>query len=157
MKQRTPQSINASIMKQIKSGDVQMKPKMYYSALATASAGIVLFSGLATAYLLSIVFYWIRIETADTMAWGARANLNESLSSFPWWAVLVSVALIVIAVLITRRHGRMYKHKTSSIAVVVVAVSLLAGLGFSLLGVGTPHYPSQGSAPGQGQAQYWRK
>lgn len=157
MKQRTPQSINASIMKQIKSGDVQMKPKMYYSALAAASAGIVLFAGLATAYLLSIVFFWIRIETADTMAWGARANLNESLSSFPWWAVLVSVALIVIAVLITRRHGRMYKHKTSSIAVVVVAVSLLAGLGFSLFGVGTPHSPNQGSAPGQGQAQYWRK
>ena len=157
MKQRTPQSINASIMKQIKSGDVQMKPRMYYSALATASAGIVLFAGLATAYLLSIVFFWIRIETADTMARGARANLDESVSSFPWWAVLVSVTLIVIAVLITRRHGRMYKHKTSSIAVVVVAVSLLAGLGFSLLGVGTPHSSNQGSAPGQGQAQNWRK
>lgn len=155
MKTRTPDNISSSVMDQIKSGKVHMKPRAYYVALSIASLGAVVLAGITLAYLSSIMFFWVRIQTADTMAWGARANLSESIASFPWWAALLSLALIIVAVVLVRRHGRMYQHKTSTIAAVLVVGSLLLGLGLSLLDIGAPHTPSQpganGRGPGQGQ------
>lgn len=155
MKSRTPDTISSSVMEQIKSGKVHMKPRAYYVALSIASIGAVVLAGITLAYLSSIMFFWIRIQTADTMAWGARANLSESIASFPWWTALLSLLLIIVAVMLVRRHGRMYQHKTSTIATILVVGSLLLGLGLSLVDIGAPHMPAQpganGRGPGQGQ------
>ena len=128
MNDRNQDTISASVMDQIKSGKVRMKPRAYYVALSVASVGAVILAGISIAYLSSIMFYWIRIQTADTMAWGARANLNESIASFPWWAALI-----------------------------VIVSSILLGFGLSLFDVGTSHTPNQQNYRGQGQGQYWRE
>ena len=157
MNDQNPDTISASVMDQIKSGKVRMKPRAYYTALSVASVGAVVMAGISLAYLSSIMFYWIRIQTADTMAWGARANLNESIASFPWWAAVLSFALLIVVVSLVRQHGRMYRHKTSTIAVILVVCSLLVGFGLSLLDIGSPHTPNQQNPRGQGQGQYWRQ
>ena len=157
MNDRNQDTISASVMDQIKSGKVRMKPRAYYVALSVASVGAVILAGISIAYLSSIMFYWIRIQTADTMAWGARANLNESIASFPWWAALLSLALLEVAVFLVRRHGRMYRHKTTTIATIVIVSSILLGFGLSLFDVGTSHTPNQQNYRGQGQGQYWRE
>lgn len=157
MKDHSPDTISASVMDQIKSGNVRMKPRAYYVALSIVSVAAVILAGVSIAYLSSIMFYWFRIQTADTMAWGARANLNESIASFPWWAVLLSLGMLAVAVLLVRSHGHMYKHKTSTIAVIVIVSSLLLGFSLSLFDVGKSHMPNQQNSRGQGQGQYWRQ
>jgi hypothetical protein len=90
----------------------------------------------------------VRIQTANTMAWGAREHLSEAIASFPWWALIVSLMLLVAAILLVRRQGRMYRHKTRTIALAIVSCSLLLGLGLSSLNIGQSHTPGQ---PNQGQ------
>lgn len=157
MKSRTPDTISSSVMDQIKSGKVHMKPRVYYVALSVASIGAVLLAGITLAYLSSIMFFWVRIQTADTMAWGARANLSESIASFPWWTALLSIALLAVAVFLVRRHGRMYRHKTSTIAVILIVCSLLLGFILSLLDVGNSHTPNIPNGRGQGQGSGERR
>ena len=82
MRKQTSTDIKASVMDQIKSGKVHMKPRPYYTLLGLTSVGAVVLAGVAIAYLSSIVFLWFRILAADTMAYGARANLSESIATF---------------------------------------------------------------------------
>lgn len=160
MKEQAPSDISKSVMDQIHSGQVRMKPRLYYTLLGVFSLGAIIASGLSVAYLASIVFFWVRIQTADTMAWGARAHLNDALQSFPWWAVALAVMLFSLAVYLARRHGRLYRHKTSTIAAVIMLCSIVVGVGMSYAGIGSIHGSHRPNGQGQ-QSQHhnggWRQ
>jgi len=139
-------------MEQIKHGNVTMRSRASFTFALIASITAVILAGFATAYLFSIATFWVRIQTATTMAWGARANLNEALVSFPWWIIPVALALLAAAIWLIRRQGRMYRYKTSLIALALVVLSLAAGVGMSFVGVGESHAPGAQTQHGQG----WR-
>lgn len=156
MSRQATTPIGESVMNQIKSGKVHMKPRAYYILLGAISIGTIILASVSVAYFWSIMFFWARIQTADTMAWGARENLSETIASFPWWALIVSIILLVAAILLVRHQGHMYRHKTRTIALAIVGCALLLGLGLSSLSIGqshTPRQPSQSQGPGYHQLQ----
>ncbi len=139
MKQK--HSVSNTVMAQIKTGQLQMKPRRYYTLLTLVSVMSVGLASLVSAYLFSMLFYWVRIHTADTPAWGARARLSESLASFPWWALGLALLLVSFTVWLVRRHGRMYRHRTVTLGLAMLALSLLFGFVLSYLNIGRPHTP----------------
>ena len=150
---KSKSSISKDVMSQIKHGKVRMKPKLYHVLLGITTIGSVIATGFTIAYLSSIMFFWVRVQTAGTMAWGARANLEESIASFPWWALLLAVILLVVAIYLVRDQGRLYKHKAGTIAVVIVMSSIILGLIFSMFDIGKNHVPNTRpnfDPPGQG-------
>lgn len=157
MKKQTSIDIKAYVMDQIKNGQVRMKPRSYYTLLSLASVGAATLASVAIAYLFSIIFFWFRILAADTMAYGARANLNELIASFPWWVVVLALLFLTIAVILVRKHGRMYKHRISTILLIIITSSLLVGLGLSFLSIGNSHTPNSLNRPGQGQGRGWQQ
>lgn len=132
-----------SVMEQIKHGDIKMRPRIYFALMFIASLAGVLLSGVIFAYLLSVVFFWLRIQSADTMAWGARAHLSEAISSFPWWVLPIAILMFALTVWLLRKQGTMYRHKTSTIIFTLLLVSLLAGIGMSYLTIGNRHPGNQ--------------
>lgn len=153
MKKPKSSSISGAVMSQIKHGKVRMKPKLYHVLLGIASIGSVIATGFTIAYLSSIMFFWIRIQTSNTMAWGARANLEDSIASFPWWALMIAVILLIATTYLVRNQGRLYKHKTSTIALVIITASILLGLILSMFDIGKNHMPNTRpnfDPPGQG-------
>ena len=159
MKKQIPTDIKTSVMDQIKNGKVHMRPRSYYALLGLTSMSAILLAGIATAYLSSIVFFWFRILVADTMAYGARANLSELIASFPWWVVVLALLFLMIAIALVRKQGRMYKHKTSTIIFTIVICSLLLGLGISFLDIGDSHIPNPRKKidQSQGQIRGWQQ
>lgn len=139
MKTSNPSQISKSVIRQIKRGDVSMRPRAYFTALSILSLAIIAISGIVISYLFSIIVFWLRIQTADSMAWGARANLSETLSSFPLWTVLAGVILITIAVWLIRRQGTTYRYKTASVVIALLLVSSALGIALSFIGIGTSH------------------
>lgn len=139
MKKNVSTQLSSSVMEKINSGQVNIKPRMYFILLYLVSIAAIISAAIAIAYSSSIIIYWFKIQLADTMAWGARANLAESIASFPWWMLIISVALIVTVAILVRRYGRMYKHKTSVVIIVLVLLSMLLGLGFSFIDIGKAH------------------
>ena len=157
MKNRTETTISTSVMNQIKSGKIQMRKRSYYTLLGILSVGVVLLASISIAYLSNIIFFWIRIQTADTMAYGARVNLSQSIASFPWLAVVFSVLLLVVAAILVRKQGQMYKHKISTIILIVVAVSLLFGFGLSFFNIDGSRFMNQMNNYREGKSQNWQK
>ena len=136
-------TLSTQVMAQIRSGRVRMKPHWHYTLLAVVVTGSVVAASIVSAYLISIVFFWVRIQTADTIAWGARAKLNETLDSFPWYLLGVAMLLIAAVVWLVRRQGNMYKYKTSTTALMIASIFVVLGLAVSYVDIGMTHEPLQ--------------
>ncbi|MCA9327397.1 hypothetical protein KDA14_02605 [Candidatus Saccharibacteria bacterium] len=147
------QSISEKVMHDISSGTVAMHPRTYFTLLSALVAAVVVTAGLVTAYFTSILYFWVRIATADTMAYGARSRLSDALAAFPWWLLALTILLGVAAVWLVRRQGRLYKHRASTIALLLVAGSLLLGVVFASFDIGQPfaeHHAPMSNQHGQG-------
>ncbi len=143
MSKHNQSPISDRVMAQLKQGKVHMRPRMYFTLLMAAAVFATVLSAITLAYVISIVFFWLRIQTADSMAWGARANLNELINSFPWWALVVGVGMFALTVWLVHRQGTMYRHKISTIIIVIASVSILLGTAFTYFGIGSSHYQNR--------------
>ncbi len=132
-------AISKNVMDRIASGTIRMRPRLYYVIIGGLSIGASVLATIASAYGMSIVFFWARIATADTMAYGARARLSQLAESFPWWAFIGAAALVVGAAYVVRRYGHLYRHKVSTVLLTIVACSLVAGLAMSYMNIGKLH------------------
>ena len=150
-------STTAAVIEQIKNGDVTMRPQWYFAALLVLSAAGTIAASLIVAYLMNVVFMWIRIQTADTMAWGARAKPGAVLSSFPWWTVIFAAILSVVAVWLIRKQGTLYRQKTTTILTVFLLISIVLGVGFSILGMGTFHSGKQNDTQNTHRRSGWQR
>jgi cytochrome bd-type quinol oxidase subunit 2 len=139
------QSLQDVVMQRISSGEVDMKPRAYFALLGVATVAASLLAGILLAYVTSIFTYIIRIQTADTPAYGAKANLAAALAEFPWWLLLVALASVFFAVWFARRNSRLYRRSFVSVAVAFVVISAIVGIGFSYAGIG--HSSQEGDSP----------
>lgn len=142
-KNKTSASVSDTVLQQIKHGKVTMRPRTYFVLLSIVSVVAITTASLVLAYCFSMLFFWTRIVASDTPAWGARTNLSHAMNNFPWWAVVIAVAMIVLAVWLIKKQGHMYRYKTSAIIGWVVLATLLIAAILSLLGVGVDHRPAE--------------
>lgn len=129
-------SITENVLGQIKNGKVKMKPSIYFSLISFGVLLASLMSGIIMTYSSSVMFFWLRIVSSGNAAYGAKRNLVETLADFPWWTILVLIAVVVLLVYIVRNFGTAYRHKIANILVIILLISLIAGFMMSLFGVG---------------------
>lgn len=126
-----PTRIEKQVMDKISSGQVKMRPKIYYTLLSLLSiAGVVVFS-ITAAYSISLLSLWLRVQNAGGPAYGARRNLTLLVDSFPWWAVILSVISFVIIILIVKKLGSLYKIRLGLLVTALVVIALIIGFGLS--------------------------
>lgn len=154
---RQKQNVSQSVMDQIKHGDVAMRPRRYFVLLTIASIAAIVFAAILIVYLSSIIFFWLRIQTAGTMAWGARANLASAVDNFPWWALIGSVLLVGLIVWMIKKQGRMYRYRTSLVVLAIVGIVIVAGLSLSYLGHGKMESPRQQNNSDLRRGPGWRQ
>lgn len=129
-------TLAAAVMRRIEDKEVAMKPRLYFAVAAVLVAALSVVSGLLLAYVMSMGYFWLRIVTADTMAYGARRNLSQALADFPWWLLALAVALAAISLWVVRKHSRLYRYPVATLLATFLFLSALCSLGFSILGIG---------------------
>lgn len=129
-------TISNDVMKRIKKGEVRMRPATYFSLLSISAIIAGLSAGIAMAYFSSIMFFWIRTVGLNSKAYGLRRDLAETIASFPWWTVAIFSVLTILTVSLIRRYGHLYKHKTRNVVILIVSLSLIAGITMSSFGIG---------------------
>lgn len=144
MTNQTP--IQQQVLGSIKGGQVRMRPKIYFVGLATAGVALSVSGGILMAYAISIMTYILRIATADTPARGARANLAESWTHFPWWAVIISLIFLWVGLYLLRAYGQLYRIRTRFVITAVVVAVTIVGVTLSYVQIG--HLDNQSVRPG---------
>ncbi len=141
-------TVSDKVIRQIKDGKVQMRPAIYFTILSFITIILSLISSVAISYSSSIIFFWIRVISSNTGAYGARRNLSESIALFPWWTLLIIAVAIISLIILIGKHGDAYKHKTSKILFIILAISIIAGFIMSSFGISNyahSNYNSQGT------------
>jgi glucan phosphoethanolaminetransferase (alkaline phosphatase superfamily) len=123
--------MTSRVMRDIQAGKVKMRSRVYFLALSAVSIAASLAATFTIAYVASIIIFWFRIQTSDTMAYGARRNLSDAIAAFPWWLVVLAGVLLLLAVWLIRHYGRMYRYRTSAVLVIILMCSLIVGFGLS--------------------------
>lgn len=140
MHKKTPHGpITDKVMAQIRKGELPMRPRAYFILVTSFVAVLSVIAGFLLAYVMSLVYFSLRILTADTMAYGARRNLTSAMADFPWLVAAVAVLMVGFAIWLVRRHSRLYRYHIVTLSLGFVAVSLLISVFFAWFGVGQPH------------------
>ena len=150
-------SIADNVLGQIKKGEVRMKPGVYFAFLSLISLIASLSAEIAMVYLSSIVFFWFKITNASGNAYGAKNNLSQAISSFPWWAVLIFIAAVVFIVYMVRRFGANYRHKTRNIVLIIMMIAMISGFVLSNFGIGDFNHSIYDQQNGQPRVPWWKE
>jgi len=67
--------IEENVMSRIKTGKAKMHPRIYFSVLSFLSVLTILLLGVVSAYSMSVLTFWLRIQAAQGPAYGAKRNL----------------------------------------------------------------------------------
>ncbi|NTW62391.1 hypothetical protein HGB25_03215 [Candidatus Saccharibacteria bacterium] len=127
--------IEKNVMGKINKGEIKMKSQIYYLVIGVLSFISVLSLGAISAYAISIATLWVRIELAQGPAYGARSNLSNLFSVFPWWALIVGVLTLSFIVAFVKKLGSVYKVRLVYLVPAILTSLLLLGylLSFSSL------------------------
>lgn len=142
-KQESQSDIGRNVLEKINRGEVKMHSRLYFSLIGGAGLVSAFTSATLMAYFVRVVTISLRIASADTPAYGARQNLEQLLTSFPWWAVGLALVSGAFSLWLLRRYGRLYRYRMS--VVIAGFIVFVAVVGVLLSFIGTLHQSNSGS------------
>ncbi len=120
-------NLKEKLLKEIKSGEVAMTPRLYFTlkiaALLVTSLAIL----LVTVFIVNFIFFSIRLSSSETLIGFGPQGFGAFLAFFPWHLAILDVALVFLLQWLLRHFKFGYR---------VPLLYLLAGLivGAGLIG-----------------------
>jgi hypothetical protein len=127
----TGNKIETQVMTKVKSGQIKMRPKIYYVLTTVLSAALVAVLATLLSYSISLASLWLRLQSAAGPAYGAHRNLTSLVNSFPWWAVLLSVVALAGLVIFVKKQGSFYRIRLVYLITAIVLLATAVGYGLS--------------------------
>lgn len=128
MAKKTPNpDITASVMEKIKSGQVNMKPKLVLVGIS-ALWGI----GLAAAtiisvFLINLLTFRLRTGRAFNHLAGPRPRIGSFVAAFPWGWLLLALLALGLAIYLAKKYDFSYRHSHYSFLVFFAIFTLALG------------------------------
>jgi len=119
--------IEKKVMEKIKNGEAHMRPQFYYAFIGLLTFLSVSVLGFILAYFVSVATLWARIQAAQGPAYGAKQNLLDLMSTFPWWALVIGFALLVCMVYLVKKVGIVYKVRLLYLIPLIVSLVVIVG------------------------------
>jgi uncharacterized membrane protein YdcZ (DUF606 family) len=112
------------VMEKIHQGKIKMKPKMYF-----VLGSILTFVGLVSTVIISTFMVGlIKFSFRANNGWRAQYKLEQMLSDFPWWIVIIAIAGLVLGIWIIKKYNFAHKIKPWILIVGFILAILIAGL-----------------------------
>jgi len=124
-------NITENVMNQIHQGKVKMKSKAYFII-----GSILTFLGLVSTiigstFLIGLIRFFLRTN----YGWRAQARLDQMLSNFPWWIIILAIVGLIVGIWLIRKYDFSYKIKSWIIIVGFVLAVIIAGLTIDAIGL----------------------
>lgn len=116
-------NMSKTVMDKINHDRIKMHSKAYFIA-----GSVVAFIGLTASIVVSVFLIALLRFSLRTHGPMGDYRLDQILSNFPWWAVIVAVLGLVFGVWIIRRYDFSYKKNFAVIAFGFVMAIIIGGL-----------------------------
>jgi len=132
MSKKTQVNIEKEVMSQIKSEKITMKPKWYFMAGSILMFASIIILALVAIFLLNFTIFAIQPHYGP----GAEFRLEMILNSFPWWAPVIAIFGVILAILLIRKYDFSYRKNfpliiISFIFALIIGAVLMDVLGFN--------------------------
>jgi len=123
-------NITDAVMGDIREGKLKMRPRVYFVV-----GSVLTFVGLVSSILISV--FLVGLLDFSLRAHGPMGDyrLDQILSSFPWWAIVVTVMGLVMGIWILLKYDFSYKVNVNFVAIGFILAVLVAGLLIDQLGI----------------------
>lgn len=115
-------NIADSVMREIREGNLKMRPRLYFIAGSILIFIGLIFSVLSSVFLVGLIRFSLR--THGPMG---EYRLAELIDSFPWWAAVLAVLGLIIGVWLIRQYDFSYKINFKIIIIGFIAAIIIAG------------------------------
>jgi len=127
--QEQKNSISDNVLDKIKSGDVKMKPKIYFILRMVLLILGVMFLFSFIIYLISFILFSLRASGLLFLPKFGFLGIGILFGSLPWFLIFLAAILIVILEIFTKHFTFIYRrpilYSLLTIIVIVIAVSFL--------------------------------
>jgi uncharacterized BrkB/YihY/UPF0761 family membrane protein len=115
-------NITQNIMNKIHHDKIKMRPKAYFVIGSLFSFIGLVASMLTSIFLISLIRFFLR--THGPMA---EYRLEQIISSFPWWTIIIAILGLVIGIWILRRYDFSYKINFKIIIIGFILAIIITG------------------------------
>lgn len=128
------QLIAQKTMRQIRSGQVAMRPRWQFTLFAALGAVGLTAAAIITVYLVNLVAFKLRLASADRPMYGMRTNLDYFAGNFPWLAFVFGLVSFGLLIWLARKHDFSYRlGRWLVIAMVLLSLGIGTALAFTSL------------------------
>lgn len=117
-------------MSQIRSGQVKMRPKIYFIL-----GSIFLMIGLVTSVICSVFFVSLTSFLLRSHGRMGQYRLQELLNSFPWWVLVFMIVSIAIGIIFLRKYNFSYRNNFPFIIIGFIFSIIIGGTIINLSGL----------------------
>ncbi len=119
------------ILQKIKKGKVKMRPKVYFALRGVLIALGIIFVTLFVLYLLSFIFFNLRLTGIWYLPRFGFPGLRLLFISSPWALILIAIVLIIILEILVKRFSFAYRrpilYSILAIVIIIFLVSFIIG------------------------------
>jgi len=127
MSEQKPSNLKEQLLKDIRSGEVAMRPRYFFIlkiAVLTTVASAVL---VVSIFIINFILFGVRINHHQELLGFGSKGLLAFLRVFPWFLLLLDVALVILLEYLLRRFKFGYKIPALYLLGGLLAGTLLAG------------------------------
>src|SRR5437773_112715 len=103
MNEHRPSNLKEQLLRDIRSGEVAMRPRYFFmlkiAALASVAAGVLAVS----IFILNFILFGLRINHHEELLGFGTQGFLAFLRFFPWYLLILDVALITLLEFLLRR------------------------------------------------------
>lgn len=131
-------SIKEKVLAQIKSEQVEMRPKSRFILKSVLTFIGLIFTALSLVYLASFLIYFLRQSGIIYLSGFGMRGLGAFLGSFPWLLVLLGIVLLVVVEILSRRYS--FGYRTPAVYVILTVLLVITGGAFLVAQTGIHPY-----------------
>lgn len=103
------QSLKEKLMNEIKSGEVAMTPRVYFTLQWVALVGTIAAILLVTVFIVNFIFFSIRLNTSEQLLGFGPQGFGAFLHFFPWHLAITDITLVFLLQWLLRRFKFGYR------------------------------------------------
>lgn len=115
-------NITDPIMSQIRDNKIRMRPRMYFIV-----GSILTFVGLISSVVVSVFFAGLIRFSLRSHGPMASYRLDQILSSFPWWALVLALGGLIAGIWLLRKYDFSFKLSFKLVIVGFILAIILGG------------------------------
>lgn len=127
MNNQEQKSIKERVLEKIKSGQVKMRPKIYFILKTILIGGGILGFGIFVVFLISFIKFHLRASGIWYLPGFGFRGLRIYLRLLPWFLIFISAVLILVLEILAKRFSFVYRQPIFYSLLAIILITLIGG------------------------------